>query len=1249
MDKYDNRITPMKKRAVYLLLALVIVIAGVFTYLAFDQKLTTTSNFYSIDTSGSEKFKPEEDPRYENPEERLEYELSLLVDPSTGTLPPRIKQRELAYAKSKLNANRDGETDINQPRMSAFQAATTQNDPVWQNVGPFNIGGRTRALAIDVNNEDILLAGGVSGGVWKSTNQGQTWTRTTALEDHPSVTDIVQDTRDGKTSEWYYGTGEQSGNSASGVGATFVGNGVYKSVDNGDTWTLIQSTALDGTNSTSSINSTDNGEEPFSLVHELAIDISNPDGTEIYAATESQIIRSTDGFETWDIVLGADNNKRNWTDVLVTSNGTVYATIANSTFQGSNAEEGFFKSDDGITWEEIDLPTEFENTNNRIEMGLDPNNEDRVYLVATSNLMIYDNSTATFTDLSGFLPLGDDFGETHQLQGGYNLYVNVKPGDENTVFIGSVNLFRVDDGFTSASDVDQVGGYRPDNNPNSFPLYPNHHADSHSWAYFPSNTDRMITGTDGGIHITEDNTAATNTITPIEWTDLNNGYLTTQFYQAAIHGYNIADAQVVGGMQDNGSWASFDGDPTGNWVEVFGGDGAFSAITYNSLYVSSQRGNVIRFELDGNEYGFAGNISPTTDENDYLFINPYTYNPVNQDQMFIAARGRVFGTNDVRTNPGEGGWYELSGPNSLTNQPVNALAVSTQPEGILYFATRAGRLYRVADTREANSETQVVELDRSAFPIGSISSIEINPSNADEILLSFSNYGVESIFYTQDAGNSWTAVSGNLEENPGGSGAGPSVRDVAMLPDGEGGMRYFAGTSVGLYMTTQLDGANTVWEQQAADVIGNVVVPYLDVRPIEGILMAATHGTGVFIGQYEPVGTIPNIDYSWNATMDEVTIRGNIAFLDPNPLSYEWLKDGEVIADETGDQLTVTDGGTYQLRLTHTELGSGLSNTISIVLDGAGPEISSIVRLNPTEENTSETTVQFQVTFNEEVQNVSAADFETSGDAAGTVSEVVESTAGTVFDVTVINIGGNGTLGLIVAAGNDIQDAVGNDFSGTITAAETYTVQDALAPEASIARNDPTDETTDQNEVEFFVSFTERVSNVDITDFVLTSGSPSATISEVEEEETGRVFSVTVSEILEDGTVGIEFAGGQDIVDLAGNAFGGTATSQETYSIQNVISSIDEELLLNVEDIIVDANPSDGIFNIALPSAFIGDFQMQIVDSYGRRIRVNDVNGYRSGDQIEIDLRTSPDGVYILRVANDRARGSLKLLKATSR
>jgi WD40 repeat protein len=135
------------------------------------------------------------------------------------------------------------------------------------------------------------------------------------------------------------------------------------------------------------------------------------------------------------------------------------------------------------------------------------------------------------------------------------------------------------------------------------------------------------------------------------------------------------------------------------------------------------------------------------------------------------------------------------------------------------------------------------------FDAGSyVSSIAIHPDDDQKVLLGVSNYIVVSLFYTEDGGASWTRQEGNLSGTD-----GPSVRDVAIVPYG-GIDIYFAGTSTGLYSTFNLAGGATYWHLEAPDLIGNVVVDQLATRPADGLVVAATHGKGVYSIAL-PVGT----------------------------------------------------------------------------------------------------------------------------------------------------------------------------------------------------------------------------------------------------------------------------------------------------------------------------------------------------------------------------------------------------------
>ena len=131
----------------------------------------------------------------ENVQQRGEYIHQMLANPSTDEIPINIRELENQFAQElAFKAN------LNRLRMRAA-GMDSKNAPsllTWSSLGPNNVGGRTRAVAIDVQNENIILAAGVSGGVWRSSNGGQSWTKTTKSDQLHSVTCIVQDTRPGK-------------------------------------------------------------------------------------------------------------------------------------------------------------------------------------------------------------------------------------------------------------------------------------------------------------------------------------------------------------------------------------------------------------------------------------------------------------------------------------------------------------------------------------------------------------------------------------------------------------------------------------------------------------------------------------------------------------------------------------------------------------------------------------------------------------------------------------------------------------------------------------------------------------------------------------------------------------------------------------------------------------------------------------------------------------------------------------------
>ncbi len=748
----------------------------------------------------------------DDPNARVDFEISRLVNPKTGRIPQNIRAKELVFAKGIQHKTR---------------AMTLDGSTVWDRRGPFNVGGRTRALAVDSRDENIILAGGVSGGMWRSTDMGATWTKVLAVSEIQSVTCIAQDPTSPDT--WYYGTGERSGNSASGTGAFFLGDGIYKSLDNGVTWNVLPST-VDG--NPESITT-----DGFEIVNEIVVD---PTSGDIYAATFYGIFRSTDGGGSFNEVL--DNPNRDWSDVVVTSTGILYASLEG---------DGVHRSTDGTSWSDITDVTFASNLadGDRIELAIAPSAEDTLYVIAeegtSHSLWMYDHNeggTATWTDRTANIPLGGVFGDPvgdFDSQGGYDLLVKVKPDDPDFVIIGGTNLYRSTDGFASSIGTsDWVGGYSPVNNISS---YTNQHPDQHSFVFLSGN--KALSGNDGGVQITNDITddIANGSGETVDWTALNNGYFTSQVYAISVG----PGDQIISGFQDNGNWLTNSTVESTNWgdelVNFFGGDGTYSAINSDGTvrYISTQNARTFRLtysDADDLTFNSFQQIDPSSGYTG-IFVTPFYLDPANDDIFYLAGDFDFLVNTQASTATRSVGWESIT----LPGNTGFVSEIGTTMDNIVYVGTSSSELYKIENPAAASPI--ISNVSSGLFPSNAnISSIGVNQSNSDELLAVFSNYGVQSIFYSTDGGSNWTNVSGNLEENADGSGSGPSVRAARIVGNG---FEYLVGTSTGLYSTRILDGTNTVWVQEGASNIGNVVINHIVTRT-DGLVAVGTHGNGIY-------------------------------------------------------------------------------------------------------------------------------------------------------------------------------------------------------------------------------------------------------------------------------------------------------------------------------------------------------------------------------------------------------------------
>ena len=851
----------------------------------------------------------------DNPAERVIWEKMRLADPNTGEIPKNIRKKEMIFAKTL-------------PKSTAF------NKTSWLHRGPYNVGGRTRALAIDILDENILFAGGASGGMFRSTDGGQSWAMTTNPNQLHNVTCVSQDKRAGKENIWYFGSGELTGSSASGGEAYYGGNGIYKSVDGGLSWDSLSVTATN----------TNGFDSNFDFIWNIATDPSNDSLDVVYAATYGTIYRSENGGATWVKELGGGSTYYN--NIEVTSNGEVYATLSSD-----GLDKGIWHSLDGQNWTNI-TDSLFPPVYGRIAIGVNPSNENEVYFLAAetdnhgqhtdvffngetwTSLWKYDSSDSSWVNLSLNIPANQSTSfDNFNAQGGYDLLVKVHPIDPNTVYIGGTNLWRSSDGFTSPNNTMIIGGYfiGSSEGDGNWGVYPNHHPDQHDLLFLPSDANVILSATDGGVFKSNDTFADT-----VEWTSLNNGYYTTQLYGVSIS--RNANSDVLhGGFQDNGNFVTFSPDVEAIWNMPFNGDGCFGGIADNEedFYLSIQRGVMYKMKLDSNGLRLAFNrMDPASvDSNDYMFINPLVMDK-NSDILYMAAGNKLWRNNNITNIPynnshakNDFGWDMFSDTLPNPTMIITTIETSVNPANVVYLGTKYKKIFRI-DNAHAG-DPAIVELP---YPLTGSNSyvydIAVNPDNADEVMIVYSNYSVYSLFHSMDGGQSWNKIAGNLEQNPSGSGNGPSCRTAKIIPLGNNTL-YLVGTSVGLFGTANLDDNNTVWEQVGDTEIGAVVVEFLEYRENDGLLVVATHGNGIYQTNLSSIGDVlsaDNITGNFNLTVFpnpvvnilslEITLE---EIADAKVIIYDEL--GRKVGDEYGQKLYF---GTNVIQLNIKDYKSGI-------------------------------------------------------------------------------------------------------------------------------------------------------------------------------------------------------------------------------------------------------------------------------------------------------------------------------------
>lgn len=837
---------------------------------------------------------------------RYEYFNRMLRDPKTKLIPKGIRQKELDFVE-KLNKKNE-----------LLNKQSFVNELDWKEAGPGNVGGRTRGLAVDITDPNTIIAGGASGGIWKSIDKGSTWTMKSTHDQLLSVSTLVQDPREGNTNTWYYGTGERIGSPPDNVRThIFSGNGIYKSTDNGESWNILPSTFS---------NNFTIWDSPFDYVDKIRI---NPITGSLFVCNYGiGIVKSVDGGNTFTQLLGG-TGEHEFSDISIADDGRIVVVMSSPLAGGSPKKTpGVYKSfDDGNTWTNI-TPSTFPQTFSRSLIEIAPSNTDIAYVVT----LVKNNGTAQAEDIrfhkinisngssedrSDNLPEFDmtvaSFKMNIATQGGYNLSLAIKPNDENYVLIGATSLFRSANGFETKPNnpkMDWIGGYHPD-----YFGYPNFHPDIHANFFEPNNPEAVWWGHDGGLSYTSD-ISNTNFKDVFPWENKNNGYNVTQFFHVSIP-QNAGDNRIMGGTQDNGTPLLVSNGTIGNQIEdVSSGDGSYSYFGNKFAFSSSQDGIVNRLRYDEQNYprlqGAYSQIYPTGASNQ-LFINPFAVDPSDEEIMFYPAGNSLWRNNQLSTIPDYQsgttvGWTELNDLSLPTGYIISVVAVSkNNPSHRLYYggidfsqqSTGASKLFRLDNANTVTSGAIDISIPGTT-PFSFINNIIVNPENADELIVVFSNYNIIGVYHSIDAGQTFAQIEGNLVGDD--NSPGPSIKSAAILPT-KNGTQYFLATSIGVFSTMNIAGNNTNWVQEGKNTIGNVIVNSLASRTSDAKIVAGTHGRGAFV------------------TYGEAKSNMAIASVDVNSLTLQ-LQPGQ--SKSTNFVISNTGGATlnYNISVTGTFSGS---------------------------------------------------------------------------------------------------------------------------------------------------------------------------------------------------------------------------------------------------------------------------------------------------------------------------------------
>jgi photosystem II stability/assembly factor-like uncharacterized protein len=592
-------------------------------------------------------------------------------------------------------------------RQHSGKAPRLQTSANFQHLGPTDIpsnggAGRINCIAFHPSNSNIVFVGAPSGGLWKSTDAGQTWSSSTdtlatlgisAIAIHPTNPQII-----------FIGTGDRDARDTYGVG-------ILKSTDGGATW---NTTGLSWTTNQNRV------------VSDILIFASNP--STMLAATSNGIWRSTDGGQTWS------QRTSSYTMELrlhPTNSSIVFA----STYDYYGGAQILRSLDGGVSWSSV-----WSNSSvNRIALALPPTAPRRVYALCSSasnsgfyGLYMSLDTGSTWSQQSSSPNIlgGNTSGTSTVGQGWYDLCLAVHPTDSTMLFSGGINIWR----STNAGQGWTIVSYWVRGT--SVPYL---HADQHYMIFKPGTTELWV-GCDGGVFQTTDLGST--------WNDLSNGLAILQVYRMS-HLRGSATPTILAGTQDNGTNRRT---TAGAWARVYGGDGMENGIDWNTpttMYCSIYYGTFYRSTNSGSNWTA---IAPSGESENGAWITPFVLHPSNPQWLYAAYR-TVYRSTNRGTN-----WTSLGTPLS-TNARAQYMAVAASDPNVIVVGTNSA-MYRT--TNSGSSWTAI----GSSLPssVSSVTIDPSVPSIIWATCSNWASG--QKVFRSTDGGGTWTNLSTGLPNVP---------------------------------------------------------------------------------------------------------------------------------------------------------------------------------------------------------------------------------------------------------------------------------------------------------------------------------------------------------------------------------------------------------------------------------------------------------------------------------------------------